>query len=137
MTFAGYVFDPDGTLYLGDGSLAGAGETPGELERPSGLVRLTDEPLEMPADYVAKLTRFGVPVRDTLLVGGWLATDIRVAREADMAGALVLNGATGPEEVLAPSERPDHAIGGLAELLPPAGSPGGGSGAAARALGGG
>ncbi len=46
MTFAGYVFDPDGTLYLGDGSLAGAGETPGELERPSGLVRLTDEPLE-------------------------------------------------------------------------------------------
>jgi HAD superfamily hydrolase (TIGR01450 family) len=58
--FAGYVFDLDGTVYLGDELLPGAKETLDELKRLAKVVYLTNKPLEMPADYAAKLTRLGV-----------------------------------------------------------------------------
>jgi HAD superfamily hydrolase (TIGR01450 family) len=58
--FEGYVFDLDGTVYLGDKLLPGAKETLGELKRLSRVVYLTNKPLQMPADYAAKLTRLGV-----------------------------------------------------------------------------
>jgi ribonucleotide monophosphatase NagD (HAD superfamily) len=44
-------------------------------------------------------------------VGDRLATDIR------MASALVLTGASGPEEALASTDRPDYVIEHLGELL--------------------
>ena len=253
--FGGYVFDLDGTVYLGDELLPEARETLDELKRLSSVVYLTNKPLEMPADYAAKLTRLGVktrpeevisstdalllylerhapatrlfvvgerplrqllssagydvvqrsegvdvvvvsfdrtfdyrklqvafdavrggarivatnpdaycptpdggglpdcaamlaaieastgaraeaivgkpslhmadalldrlgvPAGDTLLVGDRLATDIRMANEAGMASALVLTGATGPEEDLASTDRPDYVIRHLGELL--------------------
>jgi ribonucleotide monophosphatase NagD (HAD superfamily) len=62
--------------------------------------------------------RLGVAARDTLLVGDRLATDIRMANEAGMASALVLTGASGPEEALASTDRPDYVIEHLGELLP-------------------
>ena len=254
--FGGYVFDLDGTVYLGDDLLPEAKETLGELKARSNVVYLTNKPLEMPADYAAKLTRLGVrtppeevisstdalvlylerhapkarlfvvgerplrqllssagydvvqgpegvevvvvsfdrtfdyrklqaafdavrggarivatnpdaycptpeggglpdcaamlaaieastgaraeaivgkpsahmaaalldrlgvPARDTLLVGDRLATDVRMANEAGMISALVLTGATGPEEALASTDRPDYVIYHLGELLP-------------------
>ena len=58
--FDGYVFDLDGTVYLGDKLLPGAKETLGELKRLSRVVYLTNKPLQMPADYAAKLSRLGV-----------------------------------------------------------------------------
>src|SRR3712207_3531931 len=61
--FEGYVFDLDGTVYLGDELLPGAKETLGELKARSNVVYLTNKPLEMPADYAAKLTRLGVVTR--------------------------------------------------------------------------
>jgi HAD superfamily hydrolase (TIGR01450 family) len=254
--FGGYVFDLDGTVYLGDDLLRGARETLDELKARSNVVYLTNKPLETPADYAAKLTRLGVrtrpeevisstdalllylgrhapkarlfvvgerplrqllssagydvvqgpegvevvvvsfdrtfdyrklqvafdavrggarivatnpdaycpmpdggglpdcaamlaaveastgaraeaivgkpslhmatalldrlgvPARDTLLIGDRLATDIRMANEAGMASALVLTGATGPEEALASTDRSDYVIHHLGELLP-------------------
>jgi HAD superfamily hydrolase (TIGR01450 family) len=253
--FGGYVFDLDGTVYLGDELLPGARETLGELKRLSRVVYLTNKPLQMPADYAAKLTRLGVetspeevissvdalllyldqhapgsrlfvigerpltgalraagyavaqeaegvdvvvvsfdrtfdyrklkvafdavragtrvvatnpdaycptpdgglpdcaamlaavevstgtraeavvgkpsrhmaravldrlgvPARETLLVGDRLATDMRLAKEAGMAGALVLTGATTLAEALASEDRPDYVIDHLGELLP-------------------
>jgi HAD superfamily hydrolase (TIGR01450 family) len=254
--FDGYVFDLDGTVYLGDHLLPGAEETLAELKRLSSVVYLTNKPLETPADYAAKLTRLGVetrpeevisstdalllylgrhapgarlfvigekpliqllvragyevgqepggvevvvvsfdrtfdyhklqvafdavrggarivatnpdaycptpdggglpdcaamlaaveastgvraeaivgkpslhmaatlaerlgvPASETLLVGDRLATDIRMANEAGMASALVLTGASGPEEALASRDRPDYVIQHLGELLP-------------------
>ena len=260
--FAGYVFDLDGTVYLGDHLLPGARETLDELKRISKVVYLTNKPLEMPEDYAAKLTRLGVetspeevvsstdslllylgrqapgarlfvvgepplkrlladagydvadeagrvdvvvvsfdrtfdyaklqvafdavragariiatnpdaycplpgggglpdcaamlaaveastgaraeaivgkpsqhmanallerlgvPARETLLVGDRLATDVRMAKHAGMAGALVLTGATSLEEALGSADRPDYILGALAELLAgTAGSP--------------
>jgi HAD superfamily hydrolase (TIGR01450 family) len=253
--FAGYVFDLDGTVYLGDELLPGAKETLDELKRVSKVVYLTNKPLEMPTDYAAKLTRLGVetspeevvsstdslllylgrhapgahlfvvgepplkrlladagydvvdeadrvdvvvvsfdrtfdyaklqtafdavragarivatnpdaycplpgggglpdcaamlaaveastgaraeaivgkpsrhmadallerlgvPARETLLVGDRLATDVRMAKHAGMAGALVLTGATSLEEAQGSADRADYILGGLAELL--------------------
>jgi ribonucleotide monophosphatase NagD (HAD superfamily) len=66
----------------------------------------------------ALLDRLGVPARDTLLTGERLADNIRMAREAGMAGALVLTGATGLDEALGSEDRPDYILDGLAELLP-------------------
>jgi ribonucleotide monophosphatase NagD (HAD superfamily) len=41
-----------------------------------------------------------------------------MANEAGMASALILTGATGLEEVLGSSDRPDYVIEHLGELLP-------------------
>ena len=58
----GYVFDLDGTVYLGDALLPGAADTIRAL-RAAGrrTLFLTNKPLERPADYASKLTRLGVP----------------------------------------------------------------------------
>ncbi len=258
--FDGYVFDLDGTVYLGDELLPGAKETLAELKRLSRVVYLTNKPLQMPADYAAKLTalgietspeevvpstdalllylrgqapgarlfvigekplvdllraggyevldhdgvnvvvvsfdrtfdyrklkvafdavrggarivatnpdaycptpdgglpdcaamlaaveastgvaaeaiagkpsqhmartvleRLGLPARDTLLVGDRLATDVRLAKRAGMAGALILTGATTLDEALGSGDRPDYIIEDLRELLPSGDEPG-------------
>ena len=60
--FDGYVFDLDGTVYLGDGLLPGALDAVLSLRAAgSRTVFLTNKPLERPADYAAKLTRLGIP----------------------------------------------------------------------------
>lgn len=61
-TFGGYVFDLDGTLYLGDHLLPGAAETVATI-RDAGahVVFLTNKPLETTATYAAKLTDLGIP----------------------------------------------------------------------------
>ena len=60
--FEGYVFDLDGTLYLGDQLLPGAAQTVASIrESGSRVAFLTNKPLESPADYAAKLTELGIP----------------------------------------------------------------------------
>jgi HAD superfamily hydrolase (TIGR01450 family) len=60
--YPGYVFDLDGTVYLGDSLLPRAAETIGELRRRgSRVVFVTNKPLETADEYAAKLTRLGVP----------------------------------------------------------------------------
>lgn len=57
-----YIFDLDGTIYLGDELLPGAAQLIGELKaRQANVLFLTNKPLEAPADYAAKLTRLGIP----------------------------------------------------------------------------
>ena len=59
--YPGYVFDLDGTVYLGDSLLPHAAETIGELRhRGSRVVYVTNKPLEKAEDYARKLTRLGV-----------------------------------------------------------------------------
>ena len=54
-----------------------------------------------PSRHMARavLDRLGVPAGDTLLVGDRLATDIRMANECGMAGALVLHASSGLYDV--------------------------------------
>ena len=60
--YDGYVFDLDGTIYLGERLIPGAKEVVAWL-RGYGrrLVFLSNKPLEPRSSYAAKLTRLGIP----------------------------------------------------------------------------
>lgn len=60
--YDGYIYDLDGTIYLGERLLPGAQETIAWLRshrRP--VVFLSNKPLEPGSAYAAKLTRLGIP----------------------------------------------------------------------------
>ncbi len=62
-----YVFDLDGTIYLGDHLLPGAARLIQELRRREIPVRfLSNNPTKAPQQYVEKLTKLGLPtdIRD-------------------------------------------------------------------------
>jgi NagD protein len=59
--FAGYAFDLDGTVYLGDELLEGAKATIETLRRTSRVVFVTNKPLDTAVSYAAKLTKLGIP----------------------------------------------------------------------------
>jgi HAD superfamily hydrolase (TIGR01450 family) len=60
--FDGYIFDLDGTIYLGDELLPGARKTVGRLTALGRKVLfLSNNPTRSPEDYAAKLTRLGIP----------------------------------------------------------------------------
>ena len=60
--YAGYIFDLDGTIYLGERLLPGAREKVEALRAAGrGVVFLSNKPLEPRASYAAKLTRLGIP----------------------------------------------------------------------------
>ena len=60
--YKGFIFDLDGTIYLGDRLIPGAGETVRAL-RDAGrrVVFLSNKPLERRDAYARKLTRLGIP----------------------------------------------------------------------------
>ncbi len=59
--YRGYVFDLDGTLYLGDRLLPDAAETVAAIRAVGARVAfLTNKPLERPATYAAKLSALGI-----------------------------------------------------------------------------
>jgi NagD protein len=58
----GFVFDLDGTVYLGEAALPGAVEGIAELRRRGKQVLfVSNKPLEPREAYAAKLTRLGIP----------------------------------------------------------------------------
>ncbi len=60
-----YIFDLDGTVYLGDALLPTAGETITTLrKRGQRTVFLSNNPTHTRRDYAAKLTRLGLPTPD-------------------------------------------------------------------------
>ncbi|MGH3095615.1 MAG: HAD-IIA family hydrolase [Streptosporangiales bacterium] len=59
--FRGYALDLDGTVYLGDRLLPGAGAVVRELrERGARVVFVTNKPLESAGDYARKLGALGI-----------------------------------------------------------------------------
>ncbi len=60
--YAGYIFDLDGTIYLGDLLIPGAAATIQRL-RSAGrpVVFISNKPLEPRESYARKLTRLGIP----------------------------------------------------------------------------
>ena len=88
--FEGYVFDLDGTVYLGDELLPGTKETLGELKARSNVVYLTNKPLEMPADYAAKLTRLGVVTRPEEVISSTDSLLLYLERHAPKAQLFVI-----------------------------------------------
>ncbi|MFZ5817815.1 MAG: HAD-IIA family hydrolase [Bacillota bacterium] len=60
--YSGYLFDLDGTVYLGERVLPGAVETIARLRREGARVAfLSNKPIEPASSYAAKLTRLGIP----------------------------------------------------------------------------
>ena len=60
--FAGYVFDLDGTVYLGEALLPTAGETLTTLRRHGcRTIFISNNPTHPRSDYADKLTRLGLP----------------------------------------------------------------------------
>ena len=60
--YEGYVFDLDGTIYLGDDLLPGAKRLIGKLrELGKKVVFLSNNPTKSPEMYAEKLTRLGLP----------------------------------------------------------------------------
>lgn len=58
----GFVFDLDGTVYLGEAALPGSVEAIAELRRRGKRVLfVSNKPLEPRQNYAAKLTRLGIP----------------------------------------------------------------------------
>jgi NagD protein len=88
--FDGYLFDLDGTVYLGDELLPEAKETLGELKARSNVVYLTNKPLETPADYAAKLTRLGVETRREEVISSTDALLLYLGRHAPKARLFVV-----------------------------------------------
>ncbi len=88
--FDGYVFDLDGTVYLGEELLPGAEETLATLKERSRVVYLTNKPLEMPADYAAKLTRLGVATRPEEVISSTDALLFYLERHAPEARLFVV-----------------------------------------------
>ena len=74
--FAGYVFDLDGTIYLGDRLLPGAQLTVESLRLAGArVVFLSNKPLQSRADYAWKLTRLGIPTRvEDVINSSWVLT---------------------------------------------------------------
>lgn len=66
----------------------------------------------------ALLERLGLEAKGTMLVGDRLGTDIRMAREAGMVGALVLTGATSRAEAEQSDIRPDYVLESVADIVP-------------------
>ncbi len=60
----GFIFDLDGTLYLGDKALPGAVETVHELRRRNkSLLFISNKPLQTRNDYATKLSHLGIPAK--------------------------------------------------------------------------
>ena len=80
--FKGFIFDLDGTIYLGERLIPGA-ERVIRLLREAGrkVVFLSNKPLYTREDYAAKLTRLGIPtepaevVNSTFVLIRYLAED--------------------------------------------------------------
>ncbi|HDQ70878.1 MAG TPA: HAD-IIA family hydrolase [Chloroflexi bacterium] len=72
--FSGYVFDLDGTIYLGDALLPGARSTVETLRRAGArVVFLSNNPLHSRSDYAAKLSRLGIPTTpDAVVNSSWV-----------------------------------------------------------------
>ncbi len=89
--YPGYVFDLDGTVYLGDALLPHAVETIRELRRRgSRVVYVTNKPLETADDYARKLTHLGLPTTRADVVTSVDALVVYLRREHPQATLLAV-----------------------------------------------
>lgn len=74
-----------------------------------------------PSAYMADaiLELLGLPPERCLMTGDRLETDVLMALDAGMSGALVLTGATGEAELAASPIQPTYVLRTLADLIPP------------------
>jgi phosphoglycolate/pyridoxal phosphate phosphatase family enzyme len=65
----GFIFDLDGTLYIGNSLLPGAAETIGELRRQGKrTLFVTNKPVDSRTTYATKLTKLGIPATEAEVI---------------------------------------------------------------------
>src|SRR3954451_2204119 len=80
--FDGYIFDLDGTIYLGDRLLPGAGEAIRRLRADRRVVFLSNNPTSSRENYAARLSAMGLPtephevVNSSLVMVQWLLREV-------------------------------------------------------------
>jgi len=89
--YRGFIFDLDGTVYLGEQLLPGAKAAVGAL-RAEGrrLTFLSNKPIQSRADYAAKLTRLGIPTAVDEVINSSYVLARYLAREAAGAACYVI-----------------------------------------------
>lgn len=81
---AGALVDLDGTVYRGDGLLAGADEGIAALRAHGPVVFVTNKPIERRDQYRRKLDRLGVPCdRDDVITSATITADFLADRHPD------------------------------------------------------
>ncbi|MFQ5808840.1 MAG: HAD-IIA family hydrolase [Armatimonadota bacterium] len=82
LDYDGYLFDLDGTIYLGERLLPGAREVVETLERKGKRFGyLSNKPIETRGNYAAKLTRLGIPTADERVINSSLVMAHYLAKE--------------------------------------------------------
>jgi NagD protein len=73
-TLDGFVFDLDGTIYLGERALPGAVDTIAQLrDRAKRVLFVSNKPLQPRGAYAEKLTRLGIPTSpDEVITSGYV-----------------------------------------------------------------
>ncbi len=114
--------NPDPYCPTPEGGLPDCGALLAAIETASG--GRAEAVVGKPSRHMAEtlLERLGSEPGDTLMVGDRLSTDTRLAREAGMASALVLTGATTEADLAGADIRPDFVLAGVSGVLP--GDPG-------------
>lgn len=110
--------NPDPFCPTPDGDLPDCAAMLAAIEASTGF--RAEAVVGKPSPHMAKalLERLDVPAGDTLLVGDRLLTDVRMAREAGMASALVLTGATRLEALASSQIAPDFVVDVLPDIQP-------------------
>lgn len=82
LSYDGYLFDLDGTVYRGERLLPGAKEVIDTLERLGKRFGfLSNKPIQTRGDYAAKLTRLGIPTPDERVINSSLVMARYLAKE--------------------------------------------------------
>ncbi len=83
MSFRGYVFDLDGTVYLGERLLPGAAAAVAAVRaRGARVVFVSNKPIQRRETYARKLTSLGIPAAPEDVINSSLVLAQRLAREA-------------------------------------------------------
>jgi len=89
--YAGYLFDLDGTIYLGDELLPGAADlVHGLREAGRETLFLSNNPTKNPQMYADKLTRLGLPTPVNRIVNPLVTIVAWLRKEAPGAGVFVI-----------------------------------------------
>jgi len=112
--YDGYLFDLDGTIYLGEELIPGADRTVATLrERGARVLFLSNKPIARRETYAAKLTKLGIPAEPEDVVNSPLASARYLAAEHAGQRVLVLGEPPLIEELteagVALAEGPDDA----------------------------
>src|SRR5262245_12345694 len=87
----GWLFDLDGTVYLGESLIPGAEQTIAALRAAGRRVAfLSNKPLQTRADYARKLTRLGIPTGEDDVVNSSLVLARHLAELDPLAPVFVI-----------------------------------------------